>query len=431
MSQAAASVANNRKLTLPDVAESIYELPRHLGTSCALSPSGRGFGVPGVVALGRLSRAVAWLIVAFVVAGSSVASADTRLPPEDTFRAYEVCQSVAETNLLDAGWMRPSPDYWDGNWLRDAFWTSGFAGPGVGRIALANFGAYLSSKGQAPTALGRNGARSQYHDDESTLIYVIWAARDGGQPQKRVSLAWSWVRSHVTSGAYWTPPGNFRTWHDTLVFTQSDVSAYNQGLYATASIAAYQLGVAEPEEVQAAAAFYRRLYRPDLGYVPASLNLDYHDASVLAGETLSRSLFGQALLDDSTVLATVRGLPRAGPGFIVLTSADGSYLDDTAFSPGSAQGRYQNGGSWLLYDILTWQAARMAGARDAGLLAERRLAGEVAMGTLHEYLPTGPVKRMGEIPRRVDYAANAYACVAVGLSAASSRPGSEAYDYPK
>lgn len=358
-------------------------------------------------------------MVVVALAIPPVASGDTRLPPEDVAQPLDICQAVADENVIDPsiGWIRPSPDYGDGNWLRDTFWTTGFLGPTVGRMALDSFGAHLSPEGQAPTRLGTNGVPDEYHEDESTLLYLIWAARDGGQPRERIERAWNWISRHVSvDGGYWTPPGNYRTWHDTLVFPTWDVATYNQGLYAAATLAGSDLGLVGMAEVAAAAAFYRKLYRPAAGYLPVSLGLDYYDPSTLVGEVLARTLFGRPRLDDQMVVSTVRALPRIGPSFVALFGRDWRYLPEAAFSPPSVKGHYQNGGSWLLYDVLAWTAASMAGASEARILAQRRLALEVATGTLYEFLPTGPAKVMGANPDRSDYAWNAYACVALGLS---------------
>jgi len=330
--------------------------------------------------------------------------------------AARACLAVAETNLLvpQGGWLRPSPAYADGNWLRDAFWTTSALGRRVGRVALDNFGRQLSPAGQAPTKLRVDGSGGAYDDDESTLLYIIWAYRDGGQPPGRLLRAWGWLRGHVTAGGYVTPPGNFHTWHDTLLFPQEGVAAYNQGLYVVAALAAVRLGLADEARAEAAAVFYRQLYRRDYGYMPVSLKLDYHDASALVGEVLARSLFDQAILSDEAVLNTVNSLPRAGDGFKVLTAGDGTYLPPTAFSPIFARGDYQNGGSWLLYDVLAWLAAAKAGSPKAEDLARQRLAEEAASGDLYEYTttlpPGGPFRSV-----HPTYGWNAYACIALGL----------------
>lgn len=355
--------------------------------------------------------AAAILIIGTVLSLATPGAATARPIVPDP---YDVSRSVAEANLVDprSGWMRPSPAY-NGDWLRDAFWTSGILGPEVGRRALAHFGAKLSPDGQAPTKLEAGDSSPVYYDDESTLLYIIWTARDDAQPLERVARAWKWVSRHVVDGAYWTPSGTFHTWHDILVFPARDVASYNQGLYVAAAIAANRLGVAKAADVESAARAYRRLYRPDLGYVPVSRQLDYHDASVLVGEFLARSLFGRSVLDDSTVVSTVQALPRYGEGFLVLSAADGSYLDTSAFFIPMAEGSYQNGGSWLLYDAITWSMAWVAGDEEARGMAMRRLAAESREGTLYEFLPTGPAN--GDGPLRPQYGWSSYAWLAVNL----------------
>lgn len=353
------------------------------------------------------------LVVAVALLAPGLAAADQAKPAGGD--AARLCLAVAEANLLDpsVGWLRPSPDYLDGNWLRDAFWTTGALGPLVGRRALDHFGRQVRPEGQAPTRLGLDGNGNQYFDDESTLLYVLWAYRDGGQPPGRLARAWSWVGRHVKDGAYWTPPGNFRTWHDSFAFPADDVAAYNQGLYAAAALAAERLGIATAAEAQGAVAFYRHLYRADLGYLPFSFKLAYRDPSALVGETLARTLLGESLLADAAVLSTVDHLRRVGPGFRALAAADGAYLAQSAFSPSFPPGDYHNGGSWLLYDVLAWQAAALAGSPSAQQTARERLAFEVAWGSLYEYWTTSDAGLLKG--QRRDYAWNAYACRALDI----------------
>ncbi len=334
---------------------------------------------------------------------------------------YDVCRLVAEANVLDpkSGWMRPAPAY-AGNWLRDAFWTTAILGSDTGRRALSHFGASLTPEGQAPTKLDPAGGAATYYDDESTLIYIIWSARDDAQPLERVERAWNWVSRHVVDGAYWTPTGTFHTWHDLLLFPSRDVSSYNQGLYVVAAMAAHQMGVASQADVDAAGVAYRKLYRVDLGYVPASKYLDYHDASALTGEFLARTSYNHSVLDDGMVVSTVRALTRSGDGFLDLSARDGSYLDTSAFFLPLRKGSYQNGGSWLLYDSMSWATAWMAGAEEARDMAMNRLREESVDGTLYEYLPTGPLA--GTAPTHAQYGWDSYAWFTVAARQGYAEP---------
>src|SRR5450756_941511 len=118
-----------------------------------------------MLARGFLAPALLLLSVALSLAMPPLAASRAVMPDP-----YDVCRSVAEANLLDSksGWMRPSPAY-SGNWLRDAFWTTGILGPEVGRRALAHFGARLTLDGQVPTKLDPTDSTPIYYDDESTL----------------------------------------------------------------------------------------------------------------------------------------------------------------------------------------------------------------------------------------------------------------------
>ncbi len=368
----------------------------------------------------RARRRLAILTLVVAVLGVCLA-APSAVSGGVTPDPYDVARAVAQANLLDArsGWLRPSPAY-SGSWARDSFWTSGILGADVGRRALAHFGAQMTPDGQVPTKLDAPEGPANYYEDESTLIYLIWAFRDNGQPQQRLTRAWRWISKRVgPDGSYWTPSGTFHTWHDTMLFFDRDVASYNQGLYAVAALAASRLGIASPAEAELAATAYRRLYRPDLGYLPVSLKMDYRDTSALTGEFLARTLLSLSILDDSAVISTVRSLPRAGDGFLVLSTRRGEYLDASAFFMPSAEGSYQNGGSWLLYDTMAWSTAWMAGASEASAMPARRMLAEVTDGTLYEFLPTGPAT--GHVPLHRDYGWSSYAWFGLGVRQGQSR----------
>lgn len=364
-----------------------------------------------------------WILLALALSVAALLMAAPAYPARALMPdPYDVARTVAEANLIDArsGWLRPSPAY-TGSWTRDSFWTSGLLGADVGRRALAHFGAQMTADGHVPTKLDSPAGPPNFYEDESTLIYVIWAYRDWGQPQERIAQAWRWISRQVSpDGFYWTPGGTFHTWHDTLLFPERDVASYNQGLYAVAAIAAMKLGIATQEEAALAADAYRRLYRSDLGYLPVSMRMDYRDASALTGEFLARTIFKISVLDDAAVVSTVRSLPRAGDGFLVLSTRNGTYLDPLSFFIPIAEGSYQNGGSWLLYDAMSWSTAWMAGAQEASAMPMRRMTAETSDGTLYEYLPTGPA--VGKVPLHRDYGWNSYAWFALGVRQGQALP---------
>jgi len=325
----------------------------------------------------------------------------------------QICSRVVEKNIVDRsnGFIRPSPLYHDGQWLRDSFWaTGGSNDSSLKKAAFDRFASQLQD-GQAPTRLIPYSNRFVMNDDESTLLFVIWAYRDrqilGSAYDQALARAWTWVRSHVADGQYWSPPGNLRSWHDALVFPGWDVISYNQGLYVAAAHAAAALGLPVSEkELRDAEEGYRRLFRSDLQYLPVSRNLPYHDISALIGEALLRILFDRSALYDEQVIATVSRHPGSDVGFLVLSKPDGNYLPYDAFDPPLDYGDYQNGGSWFLYDFLALLLARNAGWSQADRYMDWRLNVELTRGSLHEYLMTQPIP----VELRPDYAWNAYAC---------------------
>ena len=219
----------------------------------------------------------------------------------------------------------PSPVYANGIYARDAF----FAVLGLGDLGLARTpSAGLSRRrraatGQITTAIPFDPAdvSLQPQDDETALLYLIWAGylhRAGVEVDEQiVGLAWDFVQSHVTDGAYVSLPGRFRYWADCWRLDQPDTITYNQGLYALAARLLAETGLAGVTQADAgaAAARYRSLYRADLGFLPLSAaapGADVQDVSALLPEFLHRYLLGEGLLEDAVVLSTVdHGLATA------------------------------------------------------------------------------------------------------------------------
>ncbi len=302
-----------------------------------------------------------------------------------------------ETQAVDAVWQRnvdrrdglvhPSPAY-SGVWLRDSFWTLA----GLGDLALSNralghfAGAQLPS-GQIPTQFTTFLRDPVYHPDESTLLFLIWAAwqvEAGGPHPKRGALqaALGYVLHQSSRGMYRSPRGMYTSWLDSFRLPTDDTLAYNQGLYVVALQCARQLGlVVKNKDISAAIAGYRSLVDRK-GYLRFSAKLPYHDASALTGEFLSLWLLHQPILSDQVVRQTLADLPSAQSGFMVLTDAQGRYLPGDSFTPALQPGDYQNGGSWLLYDYLSLaagvlhhipgMAARMEERLSAASLGTRR-----------------------------------------------------------
>lgn len=361
----------------------------------------------------------------------------TRSPTLQT--AAGVYRAMAQANVHAIDGRRavvPSPVYANGIYVRDAF----YAVLGLGDLKLATDALRWFEQSQDPqtgqiiTALPFDPADTSLvpQDDESTLLYLIWAGwlhRAGVKIDKQVvGRAWAFVQSHVTDHAYISPPGRFRYWADCWRLDQPDTISYNQGFYALAARLLAESGLAgvTSADADAAAAVYLSLYRADLGFLPLSAGApgdDVQDVSALLPEFLHRYLVGTRLLTDDAVLATVDHTLRtalvndgdpSGPGAPAgiknIARADGSFADPGWFActDNRSVGDYHNGGYWPMYTLVEVALAYGIQPRPAYReLIETLAARETTGGTTQEYWNLGR-GRIGEVqPGRTDYAWNA------------------------
>lgn len=354
---------------------------------------------------------------------------------QDLQAAVSVYLAVARANVRSVNGRAavvPSPVYANGIYARDAFYTVlGLGDVGLAADAFRWFEqAQNAQSGQITTAISLDPADAslQPQDDETTLLYLIWAGylrRAGVDVDEQVvGRAWAFVQSHVTDGAYVSLPGQFRYWADCWRLDQPDTITYNQGLYALAArlLAATGLAGVTQADAEAAAAHYRSLYRADLGFLPLSAGWpgrDVQDVSALLPEFLHRFLFGSGLLEDAAVLATVDrslrtavvyGADGAPAGIKNVARADGAFADPAWFAcaDNRSVGDYHNGGYWPMYTLVELALAYGIQPRPAyRTLMETLAARETAAGTTQEYWNLGQ-ERIGEVqPGRTDYAWNA------------------------
>jgi hypothetical protein len=327
-----------------------------------------------------------------------------RAVPACTWQDAALC--VQEIQAADAVWqsnvdrrdglVHPSPAY-SGVWLRDSFWTlAGLGDLALSNRALGHFAATQLPSGQIPTQFTTFLRDPVYRPDESTLLFLIWAAwqvEAGGPQPKRAVLkaALGYVLGQSSNGLYRGPRGMYTSWLDSFRLPANDTLAYNQGLYAVALQGARRLGLTvKDQEISAAIAGYRSLVGRK-GYLRFSAKLNYHDASALTGEFLSLWLLRQPILSDQTVRQTLADLPSSQSGFKILTDAGGRYLPGISFTPTLQPGDYQNGGSWLLYDYLSLAVGALHHIPGMEDRMEQRLRTEFATGAIfHEYLETDP-----------------------------------------
>jgi len=322
----------------------------------------------------------------------------------------------ASGDYLPAGdvWIRPS-DFYPDMFSRDSYWVLAALGSKALLDATqAKFHADQANTldGHVATALRRDGSVSPscYQDDESTIMDVLREyerVRLGAMPEARsLAASYGFIQAHVQDGLYVTvgdpSTGAGHYWADTLRMPNPQAISYNQGLYCAALAALAHMGVAVPvDQPPLAQTRYAQLVSSADGATLAQRQGSTAvDVSALAGDALSIYYFGQPLLPNGIVLATLKRLldrsaaHQSGQfiGFRGLTAFDGSFLSRANFtSPESVPGNYQNGGSWFLYDALALYSAAARGSAQAADLLRQRIVSEYSRAqTFHEFTRTSP-----------------------------------------
>jgi hypothetical protein len=329
---------------------------------------------------------------------SAPATSCTWQDPQLRATELQAAQEVWRTNISRSTTVvHPSKAY-AGVWLRDSFWTITAIGDiGLSESALRHFWRKQLPSGQLPTQFTTFINDPQYRPDESTLLFLIWAAwqaQQGGAlvPTPVLQRALAYVTQQASTGLYQSPAGSYVSWFDSFRLKRADTLAYNQGLYAVALQAARALGLGvRASQIEQAAAGYRSMADARGGYLRFSRNLAYHDISGLTGEYLSLWLFKRPLLSDAIVRRTLASQPPFEGGFRVVVSAKGHYLSPHTFTVHVFPGDYQNGGSWLLFDYLALATGALHHVPGMAARMRQRLGAEFAAGaTFHEYLNTDP-----------------------------------------
>ncbi|HEX2987356.1 MAG TPA: hypothetical protein VHS06_04205 [Chloroflexota bacterium] len=357
---------------------------------------------------------------------------------------------TARRCVADQGaWINPGINYPEFFFCRDSFWLlAGLNDIHLSTVTVKRFreDQMLNADGHAATAFYLDGSSPQWRDrdDESTLFYILHnylLFRLGGEIGiPSMEAAHRFVAAHVREGRYLTTGetrsfsedgvpderGAYHYWLDTLRIGTGEgspeVIAYNQGLLCVALRALKSMGIALGEgELERAEAAYAGMVNPeDECSIPQREGARLMDVSSLVGEALSLYLFDRPILSRERVEATFQRLNRCARvdypdgaflGYKVLCEADGKYLDSGQFlcSTFNSPGRYQNGGSWLLYDGLALYAAARHGVEGAAELFAQRLRSEVrSERSSHEFLSTNPSHSGPNRPEELGYGWNAF-----------------------
>ena len=256
----------------------------------------------------------------------------------------------------------------------------------------------------------------EFTDAENPMVYLIWSYRifKNGKDfnRKRADQAFRTVifcmDKFTADGGYYPncrEDYSFRNWFDICCYEPDDVDAYSQGLCVCALEAAKRLGYDIGDRKEKALARYVSLFNGE--YIPMSEKKQFLALDITVGEVLYYMLFDELFIPDEMVEKTYRricdGASKTPHGIKIVSAPDGSFLPVEAFGLNGyvhsgfntiETGRYANGGSYHVYEMLFHIAAYLHGVSDAEKNMTERLMIDLDFdGATHEYMHT--VKGIG------------------------------------
>ncbi len=256
----------------------------------------------------------------------------------------------------------------------------------------------------------------ELRDAENPMVYLIWSYRifkHGNEFNKqRTDQAFRIVLECMdkfsADGGYYPncrEDCSFRNWFDICCYEKDDVDAYSQGLCVCALESAERLGYDVGDRKEKALARYLSLFNGE--YIPMSEKKQFLALDVTVGEVLYWLLFDGLFIPDEMVEKTYRricdGASKTPYGIKIVSAPDGSYLPVEAFGLNGyihsgfdtiETGRYANGGSYHVYEMLFHIAAHLHGIAEAEKNMTERLMIDLDFdGATHEYMHT--VKGIG------------------------------------
>ena len=251
----------------------------------------------------------------------------------------------------------------------------------------------------------------EFKDAENPMMYLIWSYRNfkAGKTvnRARADMAFETVMAcmnkFTADGGYYPncrPDGSFRNWFDICCYEFDDVDAYNQGLCVCALESAKRLGYDIGDRKEKALARYHALFNGE--YIPMSAKKQFLAVDISVGEVLYWMLFDELFIDNTMFEKTYRkicdGPSKTKYGIKIVSAPDGSYLPLEAYGLNGYVhegfntidlGRYANGGSYHVYEMLFHIAAHLHGIADAEKnLTERLMIDLDFDGATHEYMHT-------------------------------------------
>lgn len=285
----------------------------------------------------------------------------------------------------------PSLGYSPDMYFRDSFWTvvAGYDKE-LNEEILQKWVVSQDDAGCVRTIWSPYVGDQENSPNESTMLFIVWSYLNKKRFGTDIDLvavekALDYIRRIFDPDQDGRVMAPTPAWMDMIWPVGGAQFSVMQGIYANALRCAQALGCSVTnEEIEKAKEGYRELYDPELGYLRFA-NKDYRfgDAmspSNLMGEFLSLWLFDEAILSDEAVLNTLEKFPVLNGCVPCLVSASGEYFGtDSPFTPENRWygGVYLNGGSWLLYEYLSYVAGLRHGWEKARERMDKRLNAEL------------------------------------------------------
>ena len=252
---------------------------------------------------------------------------------------------------------------------------------------------------------------NDFLEAENPLIYLIWSYRilKNGKQYNRKRTDWAFetvikgMEKFEPHDSYYPKSkegGDFRCWFDTCAFDADDADLYNQGLLVCALESAKRLGYDIGDKKEKALCKYHSLFNGR--YFPLSQKKQCLALDFTVGEVLYYLLFDELFIDQIMFEKSYRKVcdseAKTKYGIKIVAAEDGSYAPIDTFKSGDYLyygfatmdvGRYQNGGSWHLYEMIFHIAGYLHGMPDAEKnLTDRLLIDLNYGGATYEYMHT-------------------------------------------
>lgn len=246
---------------------------------------------------------------------------------------------------------------------------------------------------------------------ENALIYLMWSYRifsKGRDYNHKVAdeafaSMIECMDKHPDGGFYAVSgkgDGTFKNWFDICAFEDDDQDVYNCGLVICALECAKRMGYEIGDRKEKAIKRFHTLFNGR--YFQLSDKKDCMVMDFAVGEVIYYILFGKTFIDDKMVRKSYRAMvdsPAKTPyGIKIVAMADGSYVPYDMYEANGKRypmlencepGRYYNGGSYHIYEMLFHICAYLHHVEDAQQnMIERLMIDLDYDGATHEYMHT-------------------------------------------